>query len=177
MKLEVPNSWGVNLNFAEKSFGLIGNYFGLVTGLGLEYNRYMLSNDVDIDYIDGQMTGVPVDIDFNKNKLSSWYLNVPLMAEIQVPVTGEHNRIHLSAGVIGGMRLCSRQVQKYTIDGEKQKDKTKGDFNLRNFRYGFTARVGYGDFAFFANYYPQTLFEDGIGPDIYPVTIGIHFGD
>ncbi len=177
MKLEVPNSWGFNLNFAEKSFGLIGNYFGLVSGLGLEYNRYMLSNDVDIDYIDDQMTGVPVDIDFDKNRFSSWYLNVPLMAEIQLPVTGEHNRIHLSAGVIGGMRLCSRQVQKYTIDGEKQKDKTKGDFNLRNFRYGFTARIGYGDLAFFANYYPQTLFEDGLGPDIYPVTIGIHFGD
>ncbi len=176
MKLQVPNSWGVNLNFAEKSFGLIGNYFGVVTGLGLEYNRYMLSNDVDIDYIDGKVVGVPVDIDFDKNRFSSVYLNIPLMAEIQLPVTGEYNRIHLSAGVVGGMRLCSRQVQKYTIDGEKQKDKIKGDFNLRNFKYGFTARVGYGDFAFFATYYPQTLFEDGLGPDIYPVTVGIHIG-
>lgn len=176
MELKVPDSWGVNLNFAEKSFGLIGNYFGIVTGLGLEYNRYMLENDVDILEVNGQMTGVPIDIDFDKNRLSVCYLNVPLMAEIQLPVTGEHQRIHLSAGVVGGMRLTSRQVQKYSIDGEKQKDKNKDDFNLRNFRYGFTARVGYGDFAFFANYYPQTLFEDGMGPDIFPVTVGIHFG-
>ena len=176
MDLKVPNSWGVNLNFAEKSFGLIGNYFGVVTGLGFEYNRYMLENDVDILEVNGQMTGVPVDIDFDKNRLSVCYLNVPLMAEIQIPVTGEHQRIHLSAGVVGGMRLTSRQVQKYSIDGEKQKDKNKDDFNLRNFRYGFTARVGYGDFAFFANYYPQTLFADGMGPDIFPVTVGIHLG-
>ena len=176
MKLKVPNSYNLSLNFAEKSFGLIGNYFGLVTGLGLEYSRYMLENDVDIERVDGMMVGLPVDIDFDKNVLSSWYLNLPLMAEIQLPVTGEHNRIHIAGGVIGGMRLCSRQVQKYTIDGEKQKDKVKGDFNLRNFRYGFTARVGYGDFAFFANYYPQPLFEDGFGPDIYPVTVGIHIG-
>jgi len=176
MDLRVPNSWAVNLNFAEKSFGLVGNYFGLVTGLGFEYNRYMLTNDVNISEVDGFMTGVPVDIDFNKNRLSVCYLDIPLLAEIQLPVTGEHNRIHISGGVIGGMRLGSRQVQKYTVDGEKQKDKTKGDFNLRNFRYGFTARVGYGDFAFFANYYPQTLFADGMGPDIFPVTVGIHLG-
>ena len=176
MELKVPNSWGVNLNFAEKSFGLIGNYFGIVTGMGLEYNRYMLENDVDLLEVDGLMTGVPANIDFDKNRLSVYYLNVPLMAEIQLPVTGEYRRIHLSAGVVGGMRLASRQVQKYSIDGEKQKDKSKDDFNLRNFRYGFTARVGYGDFAFFANYYPQTLFEDGMGPDIYPVTVGIHIG-
>jgi len=176
MDLRVPNSWAVNLNFAEKSFGLIGNYFGLVTGLGFEYNRYMLANDVDIDEVDGFMTGVPVNIDFNKNRLSVCYLDIPLMAEIQIPVTGENNRIHLSAGVVGGMRIGSRQVQKYTIDGEKQKNKTKDNFNLRNFRYGFTARVGYSDFAFFANYYPQTLFADGMGPDIFPVTVGIHLG-
>ena len=176
MDLKVPNSWAVNLNFAEKSFGLIGNYFGLVTGLGFEYNRYMLTGDVDIDEVDGFMTGVPVNIDLDKNRLSVCYLDIPLLAEIQIPVTGEHNRIHLSAGVVGGMRLGSRQVQKYTIDGDKQKNKTKDNFNLRNFRYGFTARVGYADFAFFANYYPQTLFADGMGPDVFPVTVGIHFG-
>jgi len=176
MDLKVPNSWALNFNFAEKSFGLIGNYFGLVTGLGLEYNRYMLSKNVDIAEVDGFMTGVPLDYGLDKNRFSLLYLDVPLMAEIQLPVTGEHKRIHLSGGVIGGMRLCSRQVQKFTIDGEKQKTKVKDDFNLRNFRYGFTARVGYGDFAFFANYYPQPLFADGMGPDIFPVTVGIHLG-
>lgn len=176
MDLRVPNSYGVNLNFAEKSFGLIGNYFGIVTGLGFEYNRYMLSNDVDLEEVDGFMTGVPINIDLDKNRLSVCYLDIPLLAEIQLPVTGENNRIHLSGGVVGGMRIGSRQVQKYTIDGEKQKNKTKDSFNIRNFRYGFTARVGYGDFGFFANYYPLTMFEDGMGPDIFPVTVGIHIG-
>ena len=52
------------------------------------------------------------------------------MAEIQLPVTGEYNRIHIAGGVIGGMRLCSRHVRKYTIDGEKQKEKTKGGIIL-----------------------------------------------
>lgn len=177
MEVDMPRSWGVNLNFAEKSLGLVKNYFGIVTGAGLEYNRYMLSNNVKLMEVDGMMTGAPLDVDLNKNRLSMTYLNVPLLAEIQIPVYGEHNRIKLSAGVVGGVRLFSRQVQKWEMNGDKQKNKNKDNFNLRDFRYGFTARLAYGDMAIFANYYPQTLFNDGMGPDIFPVTIGLHFGE
>lgn len=177
MEVDLPRSWGINFNFAEKSLGLVQNYFGLVTGLGLEYNRYMLANDVKLMEIDGMMTGVPVDMALDKNRLSVAYLNLPLMAEVQIPVYGEHQRIKISGGVVGGLRIYSKQVQKYQLNGDKQKMKTKDNFNLRDFRYGFTARVAYGDWALFANYYPQTLFNDGMGPDIYPVTVGIHIGD
>jgi len=176
MDLRVPNSYTLNFNGPEKSFGLIDNYFGLVTGIGFEYTRYMLENDVSIVELDGMMTGIPVNHDLNKNRLSMGYLTVPLMAEIQLPVTGERSRIQLSAGVIGAMRICSKQVQKYTVDGSKHKNKAKDNLNLRSFRYGFTARVGYRDFGFFANYYPQTLFQSDVSPDIFPVTVGLHFG-
>jgi len=176
MEPDMMKSWTVNLNFAEKSLGIIYNYFGIVTGLGLEYSRYMLNNDVKLSEVDGFMTGIPVDMKLDKNKFSMTYLTLPLMLEFQIPVYREHNRIKVSAGVVGGMRIGSRQVQKYQINDEKQKLKNKDSFNLRNFRYGFTGRVGYGDVSLFANYYPQTLFVDGMGPEIYPVTVGLHFG-
>lgn len=124
----------------------------------------------------GPIVGVPSDIEFMKNRLSTWHLNLPLMLEVQIPVYGEYQRLKLSAGVIGGLRIGSRQVQKYVAAGDKQKIKTKDDFYLRDWRYGFTARVGYGDVCLFAEYYPQTLFKDNKGPDIYPVTFGIHIG-
>lgn len=177
MEADLPRSWGLSFNFAEKSLGLVRNYFGLVTGLGFEFNRYMLSNDVKIAAVDGQMTGIPVDVNLDKNRLNTAWLNLPLMAEFQIPVYGEYNRLKISGGVVGGLRLHARQVQKYQIDGDKQKLKIKDGFNFRDLRYGFTARVAYGDWALFANYYPQTLFQDGMGPDIYPVTVGIHIGD
>lgn len=177
MELDMGRSWGVNFNFAERSLGVINNYVGIVTGLGLEYNRYMLSNDVKIAELDGMMTGTPIDMNLDKNRLSMTYLNIPLLVEFQVPVYGESKRIILSGGVVGGVKIGSRQVQKYEAGGEKQKIKTKDSFNLRTWRYGFTARIGFGDIVLFANYYPQTLFNDGMGPDIYPVTVGLHFGD
>lgn len=177
METNLPSSWSLSLNIAEKSLGLIQNYFGLVTGLGFEFNRYMLANDVKIAEVDGMMTGLPMDMDLEKNRLNMAWVNLPLMAEIQIPVYGEHNRLKLAGGVVGGLRMYARQVQKYRMDGEKQKLKIKDGFNFRDLRYGFTARVAYGDWALFANYYPQTLFKDGMGPDIYPVTVGIHIGD
>jgi hypothetical protein len=98
------------------------------------------------------------------------------MVEFQIPVYGENHRIKLSAGVVGGLRIGSRQVQKYIVNDEKQKVKIKDDFYLRNFNYSFTARVGYGDMAIFASYSPLTLFKNCMGPEIYPITVGLHFG-
>lgn len=176
MDLKVANSLDFSFNFAEKSFGLIRNYVGIVTGLGFQYTNYRFTDDFSLTKTDDGIVAEPTDVELYKNRLSIWHLNLPLMVEFQIPVYGENKRIKLAAGVIGGLRIGSRQVQKYMINDEKQKIKIKDDFYLRNFNYGFTARLGYGDVALFANYYPQTLFENCMGPEIYPVTVGIHFG-
>jgi len=176
MDLKVANSLEFNFNFAEKSLGIIKNYVGIVTGLGLQYQNYRFVNDFSLTKTDDGIMAEPVAMELYKNRLSIWHLNLPLMLEFQIPVYGENKRIKLAAGVIGGLRIGSRQVQKYMLNDEKQKIKIKDDFYLRDFNYGFTARIGYGDVALFANYYPQTLFENCKGPEIYPVTIGIHFG-
>lgn len=187
MKLALPSdagfldykmnqSFNLNFNFAEKSLGIIKNYFGIVTGLGFEYQQYMLSNDVNLVKFSDGIGPETAEMMFDKNRFSMWYLNLPLLAEFQIPVYGENHRIKLSAGVIGGLRLNARQVQKYEVAGEKQKIKTKDDFFLRDFRYGFTGRVGYGDLAVFATWYPQTLFENDKGPEVFPLTFGVHFG-
>ncbi len=173
---KMAESWGMNFNFAEKSLGLVKNYFGLVTGMGIEYQRYMFTGQFSLVKGESGIIAEPIDLDLYKNRLSICHLTVPLLVEFQIPVYGEHNRIKVSAGVVGGLRLGSRQVQKYVLNDEKQKIRSKGDFNLRDLRYGFTARVGYGDLSLFTTYYPQTLFEDGKGPEVYPLTFGIHFG-
>lgn len=176
MDLKVANSLEFNFNFAEKTLGIIKDYVGITTGLGLQYQNYRFTNDFTLTKTDGGIVAAPVDMDLFKNRLSIWHLNIPLMAEFQIPVYGENKRIKLAAGVIGGLRIGSRQIQRYMVNDEKQKIKIKDDFYLRDFNYGFTARIGYGGVQLFANYYPQTLFENCKGPEIYPVTMGIHFG-
>ena len=174
MDLNTNKSIGFNLNFGEKNFGIINSYMGLVSGWGLEFNHYSLSNNVTLEDVDGITIGVEdTENTFDKNRLSTCYLTIPLMMEFQIPVTGEHKRLYLSAGVVGGLRLFSRNFQKYKDDDEKVKNKIKDDFNLKGFRYGLTARVGYGDIGFFTTYSMTSLFKDDKGPELYPWTFGI----
>lgn len=174
MDINTSKSIGVNLNMGEKSLGIIGNYVGLVTGWGFEMNQYSFSDAVTLQNVDDITSGIlDTEIAYKKNRLGTCYLTVPLMLEFQIPVSGESKRLFISGGVVGGLRLMSRQIQKYEIDGEKTKNKVKDDFNLNGFRYGFTARVGYGDIGLFATYSMTPLFKDGSGPELYPLTFGI----
>jgi hypothetical protein len=44
---------------------------------------------------------------------------------------------------------------------------------LNPYKYGARVQIGYGDFNLFAEYDASTLFKDGKGPELYPVTAGI----
>ena len=99
------------------------------------------------------------------------YLTAPLLLEFQIPAGKK--RIHISGGVIGGVKLWSNTKMKYTIGGEKSKEKAKGDYNLAPLRWGFTARIGYRALNFYANYYMMPLFKESLGPELYPFSIGL----
>ena len=97
------------------------------------------------------------------------YMTVPLFLEFQIPAP--YKNIHISAGVIGGLKLCSYTKMKYTISEEKSKDKANGDYNLSPLRWGVTAMVGYRALGLYANYYFTPLFKEDKGPELYPFAV------
>jgi hypothetical protein len=177
LELSQGRSWNFNLNVMQYSLGLGTDKVGLVTGLGFEWNNYRFRNQSNIKVLDG----VTVEddsyiLDPNKNvtksKLAMSHLTVPLLLEFQIPTSRDRHRIFFSTGIIGGVRLGSHTRVEY--DGaNKGKDKVRNDFNLSQFRYGFTARVGYRSLKLFANYYPTALFEEDKGPEVYPFSVGL----
>lgn len=175
MDLNTGRSWYFNLNFIEYGVGLGTDKVGLVTGLGIDWSNYhfdqgnVIYKDADgiIDRYDPPAENASVQ----KAKLQTTYLNAPLLLEFQIPAGKK--RIHISGGVVGGVKIGSRTKMVYTVNGNKQKDKVKDDFNLNVLRYGFTARVGYRGLKVFANYYPTALFESGKGPELYPFSVGL----
>jgi outer membrane protein with beta-barrel domain len=178
MELNTNKSWQFGINFAEKSFNLIDNKVGLVTGLGISWNNYKFDQNItlnpDSSYISHYVDTVK---DFSKNKLTASYLSVPLLLEFQIP-TGHHSKpVHLNAGVVGAIKLGSHTKQVYEINNKEYKDKVKEDFHLSPLRYSVHASIGYGNFTIFSSYSMSTLFENGEGPELYPLTIGIIIGD
>lgn len=178
MDLRTSRSWNFNLNILEYGIGLGTNKLGLVTGMGLEFNNYHFTGNNNITYdnegvIVGYLPSFALDpaTDIRKTKFQSAYLVAPLLLEGQIP-TGSSS-IFISAGIIGGVKIGSKTKMVYEVNGNRQKDKIKDDFNLSLFRYGFTARVGYKMLKLFGTYYPTSLFIKDDGPELYPFSIGL----
>jgi hypothetical protein len=175
MDLNTGKSWNWNLNLIDYGFGFGTDKIGLASGLGFEFINYNFDgqNSIRKDDVTGDITEYIPDYAGNitKSKMNITYLTAPLLLEIQIPAG--RKRIHISGGVIGGVKLGSNTKMKYTVGGEKSKEKAKGDYNLTPLRWGVTARIGYRALNFYANYYMMPLFKEGQGPELYPFSIGL----
>jgi len=180
MELNTGKSWCVNLNLLQYDIGFGTDKVGLVTGMGLEFNNYRFDGENSI--IKDPVTNEIVSLEYgaatfiDKTKLATSYLTVPMLLEFQIPVSGS-KRIHISGGVIGGLKIGSHTKVIYKEDGAKQKDKINDDFNLSPLRYGVTARIGYRALKIFAIYNLTPMFETSQGPELYPVSIGLILAD
>ena len=168
------------LNILEYDIALSRNKrFGAATGAGLEWNSLALKQNINL-YEDenGIIRAEQIDpsvTDYTKNKLNVVYVTVPLILEFQIPV--KHRKFFIGAGLTGGIRAWSKQKQKYKVDGQTYKNKKTDDFQLASFRYGATARIGYGDIGFYINYSFVPLFKEGAGPEMFPISVGLKIVD
>jgi hypothetical protein len=178
MRLKSNRSIGVSINFFQHSVGLIGNNFGLVTGLGLEFNNYFFdhNNSISKDSLSVVIPKTYTNVHLDKSKLEATYLVVPLIFEFQFPGSvSRSKRFRIAAGVIGSLKLESHTKVLYPDNGRAQKDKVRDDFSMNFLRYCFTGRIGLNKVNLYANYYPVRLFEKDKGPELYPISVGLSF--
>ena len=170
MNLQSSISNNFNINFSQLSLGFT-RHFGIVTGLGINWNNYKFDGNNNIQKgNDGIIEVLNPGFDLKKSKLATIYLTLPVMLEIQIPA--DYHHINLAGGFIGAIKLGSHTKMVYK-DGNDVK--SYGDFNLNMLRYGATVRVGYQNFQIYGTYYKTPLFKTGLGPggyDLYPFEIG-----
>jgi len=178
MDLNTGKSWNWNINVWDIGVGLGTNWVGLASGLGFEFINYNFNgqNSIMKDPVTGNIVEYvpPYAGNITKSKLNITYITIPLLLEFQIPTEG-NGKIYISGGVLGSAKLWSNTKIKYTEAGDKSKDKNKSDFNLSPIRWGLTARVGYGWFGLYANYYMTPLFKKTMGPELYPWAVGLAF--
>ncbi|MDF1673604.1 MAG: DUF2807 domain-containing protein [Vicingaceae bacterium] len=186
MELDLNKSWTVSINFLELYIPIKNHHFGLVTGLGTEWNNYELKNNVrltpqggeyvfdEVNEYNQDYTWGVVDTNFNltKNRFKTWFVNAPLLLEIN-PGKTRKKTFHLSTGAIFGLNLQTKMKYKFNDKGEDKKVKDKDSFNTNPFRVSLTARAGIGWFNVFATYSLTPLFESGSGPELYPFSVGV----
>ena len=175
LELDYTRSIGVNFYFLEDRFPIFKEYIGLTTGLGIQWNRYMLKNNVDVFSNQDSTFGVANGfIDYRKNVLRATYLQAPLLLEFNTNKNPE-KAWHLSVGVVGGIRIGSSLKTKWEEDDKTRKERVKSNFNFNPFQAYATAIVGYHNVNLYVNYGLTEIFEKGKGPVFSPVNAGLLF--
>lgn len=175
LDLNYRKSINVSLNFWEQKIPIWKKHINIVTGMGVDLSNYRFNNNYkltpDSNYISAVYDSSVV---YKKNKLLATYLNVPLLLQFDSDPFGKHNKtVHISAGVVGSIRLGSHTKQMYEINGTTFNPKTRDDFNLNPFRYSAMVRVGVGKIDLYASYALNMMFKKNEGPQVYPFTVGI----
>jgi hypothetical protein len=176
MSNDVLRSNSLYINFVQQSIGLqrYRNTIGLVTGLGLRMHSYRLNDNTSI-VLDENNVVQPQELTFQhikKSKLGIMSLVLPVLAEFQLPVNNYKNRVYISGGMYGSVRLTSHTKVKYKVE-QNEKLKVVDHFSLRDFNYGLMIRTGYRWINLHASYDLVSFFKEDKGPELTPFSFGI----
>lgn len=176
-----------NSNFSFAAGGALGimNFY-----TNSEIHHYNLNTDSSASYF------VPISDSRNvkNNKLTITYADIPFEVRYRSKPNKKGYSWKVAAGVKVGYHLQTRTkltetvtVQPgYTIPGENgaedtdvspvyDKVKSKSFYypNYEKWRYGVNLRVAYGRVGLNAFYSATSIFEEGKGEKVFPVTVGI----
>lgn len=179
--LRIGKSTNVDLGIIQQKFNLINHKLYLYSGLGLDINKYMFENNFIIDANANNWQTLPVTGSVKKNRLTTTYLQIPLMFNFESS-TKHYQSIRISAGGFAGLRLGSNQKLKFrkkkdNIYSKKAKKiyKERDNFNLNPINYGAKLEVGYGPINLYGKYHFNNLFKESAStsPELNNLSIGL----
>lgn len=172
-------SWNVGLNWMASQRLAKGFHWDF--GIGIQWYNFKLENrdfqavrgDEEIDFLQRS------DVNGFKSKISASYLTAQTLLKIDFGKINNNGKrgLRLAAGPYVGYRLSGRSkfVYRELSGSGRRKDKQNTGIYLNNLRYGLRGEVGVGRFNFFSTYDMNTLFQDGRGPELHPLTFGVIF--
>lgn len=167
---EPLRSTNVAVHFLPTHFNMAKGKVSLLTAITFDNNRYQFRNDVTLQPGQPNVTVFQDSVKFKKNKLNTWYAQVPLLLSFQTKPDNMKKNFHVGIGGFAGLNLGASTKQK---SEERGKTILRDDYNLNPLRYGVTARIGFGNIEFYSTYTLSSLFRDGQGPEFNNINFGI----
>ena len=174
--LELGWAWKTRV-FKESNFMRFKYGFSLqMNGLKPTDNRYFVENGAQTELQES-----PYNL--KKSKLNITNLVFPIHFEFGPSKKIEkenyfryttNNKFKIGIGAYGGFNIGTRQKLKYTLDGDKVKDKIKRDYNTSNLVYGLSAYLAIDEVAIYAKYDLSPIFKDQT-IDQNNISIGLRF--
>ncbi len=175
LELNSGRSHSIGFSIMLDEANLIKDRWYIRAGIGLNWTKYHFEKNVAISSVsDTTQFSLDTIKSFDKNKMRVTHFQVPLLMGIRL---GDlDNPFGLQFGVVGSYKLGSALIQKYTLNGAKEKDRTRDDYNFNPFKLEALARISVDNFGFYAKYSFTELFESGRAPELYPFSVGVTIG-
>ncbi|MDX1544237.1 MAG: hypothetical protein R3214_09850 [Christiangramia sp.] len=123
------------------------------------------------------------DLDLDKSKFRMDNLVVPVHFEFGPSSKNEsknyvrystRGKFKIGLGGYAGFNIGERQKLKYKLEGDKQKDKLKEDYNTNDFVYGLSGYMGWGWATLYAKYDLNPIFKEP-NVELNNISIGLRF--
>jgi hypothetical protein len=156
--------------FAMYNFQLGQSLSSFAIGLGIRnhnlYSANSMINDIKADTI----VYTTIDQDFKRTKINLTYLELP--AEFKYRTKGGFK---LGIGLKVGYKIASKQkyVGNRPADGIKVNQKSSKIYQLEDWTFGPTLRIGYKFISVYGYYQVTKFFKKTRGPEIAPLSLGI----
>ena len=162
------------VSFDVLQFGYRFNpHFKVYVAGGFDWTLIRLRNDITIQQARPNLEYVEEDIHFSKNRFSNSYAHIPLNFEFRSKENDNGKRFYFIVGPEVSFLLNGKVKQ---VSEEHGKVKYKDDYNFQTFRYGGTARIGYGGLGIFTKYYFNDMFDSPAQKGLTNMSFGITFG-
>jgi hypothetical protein len=122
-------SFYLTANFFNRRLPIYKHYVGITSGFSLNWSSISIKNNQTLTYLNDSLYVVPSTFKdpFDKNKLRSLYLQVPLLLELRNKEEISKSS-YLQVGVIGSFLIESKLIQKIHTDHIKSVQKFTGDY-------------------------------------------------
>lgn len=148
--------------------------FKIYLASGIDWTMFRLNEDITLQKNSETLAYVKDDIHFSKNRLSAQYIHFPLNFEFRTKENHNGKRFYFVVGPEAGFLLGGMVKQ---VSKERGKEKFRDNYNFDSFRYGGTARIGYGAIGLFTKYYFNDMFttpeQSGLKNISFGVTLGL----
>lgn len=165
---------GISIDYIQE-FPISTSNFSVAAGLGFTSHNLYSDNLYISDGDNFNFSPISDGIDYNNNKLSLNYLNVPVEFRYRTRNTPRTFRIH--AGIKGGLLINGHT--KYVgeaVSGARDIKQKEGKLdNIENFLLGFHGRIGYGRVNLNTFISLTDIFTDNNAADAEFMSLGISF--
>lgn len=167
---------GVNA-YINYDFPIKKSNFSFSAGIGIGVSNVFLKDQevrlTDTGVAASRITFVPEATDYKKYKITTAYVEAPFELRYFGNKENRNKGFKAAVGMRAGLLVGAKAKANTSVDGNKVVEKTNTRRYFEKWRFGATARIGWGNLSLFGAYNFNHLFKDGSGPEVTPYSVGI----